>query len=147
MSVLPKSGVENLSSALRLMAVTVLRALLILIVAAAAGGCMSVHITQANGQVQTIRQFGVLKVEVSDPQQAVIGSSSGFGVIGSPLGWSVGYTQQRWALMGTGCRAVVWAAPGAVVNAGTRDELAHIAGVCLLDEGNSFSTHTTEVSP
>jgi len=110
-------------------------------------GCVSVHSTQANGHVQTIRQFGVLKVEVRDPQQAVMGSSAGFGVIGSPLGWSVGYTQQRWALMGAGFRAVVWAAPGVVVGASTREELAHIAGVCLIEDGNSFSTQTTEVSP
>jgi hypothetical protein len=106
-----------------------------------------VHITQADGQIRTIRQVGVLKVEMKDTEKAVVGSSVGFGVIGTPLGWSAGYTHQRWALMGAGCRAVVWAAPGAVVDASVREELAQIAGVCLFDEGNPSSTQLTGVFP
>ncbi|MDM0053009.1 hypothetical protein [Variovorax sp. J22R115] len=121
---------------------------LLAILAGGTTGCISVHIADSTGQVQTIRQFGLLKVEMANPQQSIVGSMTGVGVIDAPLGWSVGYTRQRWALMGPECRAVFWAAPGSAIDENTRIELAQVAGVCLIqDETTSLSTSLTEVTP
>ncbi len=96
-------------------------------------GCVSVRIEAGSGEVRTIEHLGMLRIELANPRQAISGSVAGVGLVGAPLGWSLGYTRQRWALMGSGCRAVVWLAPGGL-NELTRTELARAAGVCLIDE-------------
>ena len=79
--------------------------------------------------------MGILHVQLVNPEQAIAGFLSGVGVVAAPLGWSVGYTRQRWALIGNGCRAVVWLAPGQI-DEKMRSDLVRAAGVCLLeDEG------------
>ena len=113
-----------------------------------ASGCVSVQIIDSDGRVRTIQQAGFLKVQMEAPDQAIVGSLSGFGVIGAPLGWSVGYTRQRSALIGDGCRAVVWVTPGIRLDEDTRSELGQVAGVCLLEDGaTSLSTTLTEATP
>lgn len=143
----PERGIQSPSGLIELTA-RLLSSGLLLILMGGSGGCISVHITDGRGQVQTIRQVGMLRVEMPSPEQAIVGSLSGLGVIGAPLGWSVGYTQQRWALIGSACRAVVWVAPGAAMDERTRDGLARLAGVCLLDDETTLlSTQLTEVTP
>lgn len=124
------------------------RSALLMCVLSCVSGCVSVQITDSDGRVHAIQQAGFLKVQMAAPDQAITGSMSGFGVIGAPLGWSVGYTRQRWALLGDGCRAVVWVTPGVALDERTRSELGRVAGVCLLeDAASSFSTTMTEVTP
>ena len=101
-------------------------------------GCVSVRIEAAGGEVRTTRHLGVLHIELANPRQAITGSVAGLGLVGAPLGWSFGYTRQRWALMGSGCRAVVWLGPGGL-NELTRTALANAAGVCLIDDDATAS--------
>ncbi len=96
-------------------------------------GCVTVHIEAKDGEVRTVRHAGLLSIELAQPQQAIVGSVSGVGLVSAPLGTSLGYTRQRWALIGPSCRAVAWLPPGEV-NEKTRDELARAAGVCLIAE-------------
>ncbi|MGJ7497846.1 hypothetical protein ACSFA8_22580 [Variovorax sp. RT4R15] len=91
------------------------------------------HIKEEGGDVRTSRQIGILHVQLGNPQQAIAGSLSGIGMVAAPLGWSIGYTRQRWALIGNGCRAVVWLAPGGI-DEKMRSDLARSAGVCLLED-------------
>lgn len=107
-------------------------------------GCVNVHIDAGGGQVRTVQHVGVLRIELADPKQAITGSVSGIGLVGAPLGWSLGYTRQRWALMGKGCRAVVWLAPGGLDEL-TRNELARAAGVCLIEDDAAASSNLASV--
>lgn len=105
--------------------------------AACAGGlagCVTLRIEGDDGSVRVVRDVGILRVEIAQPRRAVVGSLSGFGIVGAPLGWSAGYTNQRWALLGNDCRTVVWPAPGGI-DERTRADLIRAAGVCLLADG------------
>jgi len=101
--------------------------------ASALAGCVTVHIEAKDGEVRTVRHAGVLHIELAQPDQAIVGSISGIGAVSAPLGLSLGYTRQRWAVLGPACRVVAWLPPGAM-NDPTRDELARAAGVCLIAE-------------
>lgn len=103
------------------------------------GGCMTVHIQGDSGQIQTIRHFGLLQVKLADPQQAITGSMTGVGLVSAPLGWSLGYTRQRWTLMGPECRVVAWVAPGGI-DEQTRKDLVRAAAACLLEDEDAGST-------
>jgi len=102
------------------------------------GGCMSVYITDAEGEVRVSRGVGLLRVEVSGPKRAVIGSVEGIGLLSDPLGWSAGYTRQRWALLGDDCRSVVWPGPGGL-DERTREALARAASLCVMAEDASLA--------
>ena len=96
-------------------------------------GCVTVHIESADAPVRVVRHVGLLQIELAAPEAAIAGSLSGVGLTATPMGWSAGYTRQRWAALGPACRAVVWL-DRAPLDAPTRDALAAAAGVCLLDE-------------
>jgi hypothetical protein len=94
------------------------------------GGCVSVQIIDPAGAVRTVNHVGVLHVEVKSAA-GVTGSITGVGIVGAPLGWSVGYTRQRWALIDKDCRVVWWAPSGQVDGEIARDLIA--AGhACML---------------
>ena len=93
--------------------------------------CMTVHIDAGDADLRVVRHVGLLHVEVKAPERAVVGSLSGIGVAGTPLGWSAGYTRQRWAAIGPQCRAVLWI--DGPLDADTRADLERVARVCVLD--------------
>lgn len=66
----------------------------------ALAGCMNVRIESPGQPVRVVRHVGVLRVEVPAAQQAVVGSLTGVGIAGTPLGWTGGYTRLRWAALG-----------------------------------------------
>lgn len=98
----------------------------------ALAGCMNVRIESPGQPVRVVRHVGVLRVEVPAAQQAVVGSLTGVGIAGTPLGWTGGYARLRWAALGTECRAVVFLEPGAQLDLQARRALAEVAGACLL---------------
>lgn len=91
--------------------------------------CVTVHIESAGVPVHVVRHVGLLKVEVATAQSAVVGDVSGVGIVGTPMGWSAGYTRQRWAAMGPECRAVLWT-DAAQPDAAVRGMLSAAAGAC-----------------
>lgn len=101
------------------------------LLASGISGCMTVHIEAKDGEVRTVRHAGLLVVQLASPQQAIVGSVSGVGLIGAPLGWSLGYTRQRWAAIGPECRAIAWLEAGDLSEP-SRAALARVAGVCLI---------------
>jgi hypothetical protein len=113
-----------------------------LALAAAQAGCMTVQISGADQETRVIRGFGVLRVELADPKGAITGSVSGIGLVGAPLGWSAGYTRQRWAILGKGCRTVVWPPPGGLDDR-LRAELARAAAVCVMPDDDASKVSST----
>lgn len=105
-------------------------------------GCMTVHIDAGDADLRVVRHVGVLHVELQSPQRAVVGTLSGIGLAGTPLGWSAGYTRQRWAAIGPQCRAVVWL--DGPLDHETRRDLERVARVCLLDDP---ATHAAARGP
>lgn len=106
---------------------------LVIAAAMASAGCMTVHLDSGGAPVGVVRHFGVLHVELPRPGAAVVGELSGTGIAATPLGWSAGYTRQRWAAIGPQCRAVVWLADGRI-DEPTRSRLSALSGVCLIDD-------------
>jgi len=112
------------------------------ILAPVLGGCMSVYITDARGDLRIERGVGLLRVELTGAKQTVVGSVEGFGLVSDPLGWSAGYTRQHWAWLADDCRAVVWPGPGGL-DKRTREALARAAAVCLVGDeaGSTLASH------
>jgi hypothetical protein len=104
--------------------------------AACLSGCVTLRLEAPDGGVQVVRGFGVLHVALPSPETAVVGMVSGVGIVDAPLGVSLGYTSQRWALLGPECRTVAWAPPGGFTDA-TRSLLVHAAGACQLSSSTS----------
>jgi len=109
---------------------------------AALAGCMTVRIESREADVRVLRHLGWLSIEVPTPDKAVIGSVSGVGLAATPMGWSAGYTRQRWAALGPQCRAVLWIDHGAL-DAATRQALSAAAGVCVAEERLAAGTTST----
>ena len=102
-----------------------------LLCASVVSGCVSVRIEGPDGGVRVVRSVGLVMIDVAQPRTAVTGSISGVGIIQAPLGWSAGFTRQRWALLGRECRAVIWPPPGGL-DEETRAAIGRTAGVCLM---------------
>lgn len=93
-------------------------------------GCMSVHIHAGDTPVAVHRHLGALQVQVGAPERQVVGQLVGLGIAATPMGLTAGYTRQRWAVLGPGCRAVLWVEEG--VDEALRRDLEQVAGVCLV---------------
>jgi hypothetical protein len=116
--------------------------------AATLAGCVTLNIEDREGKVRVVRNFGVLRVDVENPRRSVVGSIAGVGIVDAPLGWSLGFTRQRWALLGDDCRAVVWPPEGGLDEV-ARMRLVQAAGVCLLagDADHSRQVAVEEAKP
>jgi hypothetical protein len=125
-----------------------LRCAVVVVAAAGIAGCVNLTVQASDGSVRVERSVGILRVELASPEQEIVGSVSGLGVVSAPMGVSVGYTQQRWALVGPRCRVVIFPDAG-MPDAKTRAELERIAGLCLvLDEnGNTVAETSKEGRP
>jgi hypothetical protein len=93
--------------------------------------CVSVHVSDPTGGVRVMRSIGMVRVELPQTGRSVTGAIHGVGLVQAPLGWTLGYTQQRWAVLESDCRTVVWLPQGAVEPSVVR-ALAQAAGVCLM---------------
>ena len=112
---------------------------LCLVAAASMAGCVTAHFEASNGDIRTVRHFGVMRIEPTRSGASLTGSMSGIGLVDTPMGWTVGYTRQRWALPGDKCGAVVWLPPGGV-DEQTREALVRAAGVCLIEAEPEISS-------
>lgn len=109
----------------------------------ASSGCVSLHITETSGQIQVVRHVGYVHIQNS-PGASVTGSVAGVGLVGGPLGWSLGYTTQRWTLLGSDCRVVVWLPPGRADPAIVQS-LVGAVGACVLGiDGNRLVAQQVE---
>ena len=98
-------------------------------------GCMTVQIEASDGQVTVLRHMGLLQIEVPQSDRAVVGALQGVGLVSTPMGWTAGYTRQRWAAIGPQCRVVLWVNESATIDEETRHRLSSLAGVCLVEDG------------
>jgi hypothetical protein len=106
--------------------------------------CMTVNIDSRDAPVQVVRHAGVLRISVASPEQAVVGSVTGVGVAGTPMGWTAGFTRQRWAAIGPECRAVIFLDPNAELGDAARRALAEVSGACLLADRPTTINPTKE---
>lgn len=89
------------------------------------------HITDPGGAVRVVRHVGLVRIE-AESGASITGTITGFGLVGAPLGWSLGYTRQRWALLGTDCR-VVWWPPSEQMNMEAAREMMKAGRACSLE--------------
>ena len=108
-------------------------------------GCMTVQIESGDSQIKMLHHVGFLQIELPQSDKAIVGALYGVGIVATPMGWSAGYTRQRWAAIGPQCRAVLWV--NGTVDASVRRDLEQVAGVCLVEDDaavKSEQNSTTE---
>lgn len=108
-------------------------------------GCVSVHITDPAGQVTVVRNVGYVSIQ-APAGESVIGYVTGVGLVGAPLGWSFGYTTQRWALLGRDCRLVVWL-PSSEIDPTFAQSLTTASNACLVQAKPNPSVATPKEVP
>lgn len=92
-------------------------------------GCSTIRTQDADGRTTTRVSFPVLITEIT-PTDAQIGNLQALGFVKTPLGTSVGYTQQQFVIDDKRCRVVVWA--NAQTNADALiEKLTQLEGVCV----------------
>lgn len=110
-------------------------------------GCATLRIEPAGQDVRVERYWGVLAVDVGPSGGSHAAELTALGVARSPLGWSAGFTHQRWAALGPECRLVIWASTPEHLRVAR--ELANSAtGVCVdafsSEEKTEVRIHETE---
>lgn len=97
---------------------------------------MTVHVDAGGQPVTVLRHVGLLQIQAPPPaspgEQAFVGDLRGFGLFATPAGITLGYTRERWAIMGSQCRAVLWMDEHGHLDEALRKQLAQINGLCLL---------------
>lgn len=101
---------------------------------------MTVRIEARDSEVKVVRYFGFLLVDPQHASQGVVGEVRGVGIVGTPMGLSIGYTQQRWVAIGPECRVVLWTEGVLPIDEATKRALIDISGLCLAEPGLSAST-------
>lgn len=106
-------------------------------------GCMTVQIESDDSQIKILHHIGFLRIELPQPDKAIVGALYGVGIVATPMGWSAGYTRQRWAAIGPQCRAVLWV--NGNVDASVRRDLEQVARVCLVEDGAAVKSERDSV--
>jgi hypothetical protein len=101
-------------------------------------GCMTVRIEARDTEVKVVRHVGLLIVDTLRSNKSVVGDIRGVGIVSTPLGWTAGYTRQRWAAIGPQCRAVLWVDGSAPLDEASRRMLIDVAGLCLVDASAEY---------
>lgn len=70
-------------------------------------GCAQVTVISDGAPPSTEYKFGVLAVDLAPSDRNTIVSTSGFGLISSPSGATLGYSSVRVVRMGEECRLVI----------------------------------------
>jgi hypothetical protein len=71
------------------------------------GGCAQVNVISDQGPPKSEWKFGVLAIDLAGSNKNTIVSTSGVGVISTPSGTTVGYSDARIVRIGDECRVVI----------------------------------------
>jgi hypothetical protein len=71
------------------------------------GGCAQVTVFSDQAPPQSEWKFGVLAIDLAASEKNTIVSTSGFGLISSPSGTALGYSNARVVRIGDDCRVVI----------------------------------------
>ena len=103
--------------------------LLVLVVLFSAG-CTTIKVTDADGGVTIERSFGFASINPGPSAAVFTAEASSFGYISSPLGISVGYSDQTLTTANSECKIVVWV-DEKVDQDKLIEELKQLEGVCI----------------
>jgi len=73
-----------------------------------AAGCSTIKITESSGKVRIERGFGFTSIHTTKGTNAVSAEISSFGYISTPLGQTLGYSNQSILITDPSCKVVVW---------------------------------------
>ena len=106
-----------------------LRIIPLSVLAALCGGCSMVETVDATGKYT--RQFSVPSFVVNVPKtDGSIGNIKSLGVVNSPLGTTIGYSNQQVVIDPAGCKVVIWARDTDNADA-IRAQFESLEGVCI----------------
>jgi len=70
--------------------------------------CTTVHIHNGDGSISTSQGFGILSVAIPVNQPGLLIDARGVGLLSMGDSLSLGYTEQKMALLTDACRVVFW---------------------------------------
>lgn len=82
-------------------------ALLVLLGSICLGGCAQVNVISDQGPPKSEWKFGVLAIDLAGSNKNTIVSTSGVGIISTPSGTTLGYSDARVVRIGDECRVVI----------------------------------------
>ena len=71
-------------------------------------GCTILEITDQKGDVKIERSFGIASIKLEGDTGLITAKVTGLGYLSTPLGYSVGYSDQMIAVTDGACRVVLW---------------------------------------
>ena len=93
--------------------------------------CTTINIKNERGDVVVRRSFGFASIRISPDKGVVTAKVSSLGYISTPLGHSVGWTQQSITTTNDGCRVIIWIENYQDLDA-IYDEVKNISSACAL---------------
>ncbi|MEW9799282.1 hypothetical protein [Alteromonas sp. CYL-A6] len=96
-------------------------------------GCTTVSISQSDGSVSIERHFGFVVIKPLDDASMMTAEVTSLGYSATPLGYSLGYSQQSVTTADDGCRLVVWVQDHTSQRA-LADKLQALEDVCVLQK-------------
>jgi len=101
--------------------------------------CTTVHIHNSDGSISTSNGFGMLSVAIPSNQPELLIEARGFGLLSMGDSLTLGYAEQKMALLTDSCRVVFWIDNSQQVEAVTR-LLGSLDGICTVGDG-SINVH------
>ena len=95
--------------------------------------CTTVHIHNGDGSISTTHGFGVLSVAIPSTQSGLLIDARGFGLLSMGNSLSLGYVEQKVALLTDSCRVVFWIDNAEQAAAVTR-LLGSLDGICTVGD-------------
>lgn len=80
------------------------------------GGCAQITVVSDQAAPRSEWKFGVLAIDVPTSDQNTIVSTKGIGLISTPSGATLGYSNARIVRMGNECRVVISAKDAETIN-------------------------------
>ncbi len=94
-------------------------------------GCASIRVDAGGQAVRVERHWGVLAVTIDHASKSQVADMTALGLVSSPMGWSAGYSRQRWAALGADCRVVIWVTNSEALSS-ARQFANSKPGICLI---------------
>lgn len=71
-------------------------------------GCTRIAINGPEESAKIRYAFGTIAIELSPTSDTLLSEINGFGLVSSPMGYSIGFTRQTILAIASSCKAIFW---------------------------------------
>lgn len=98
-------------------------------------GCTTISITEKDGKVRVSRSFGAITIEMVPGSKSVLAEAVGLGYLTGPLGTTIGFSKNSFAVLGRDCRLILWNSDKEQAKQ-LQELLGNHANVCIISPEN-----------